>query len=101
MLQVNYSKYGLDSLTGTNVGKNILASYNTRDKEYGNKLLQGIPASLLFVDARIAYMLNPKLNMRLELGYIYRNEIISNTSSPTNIITFGLRSTFRNMYQDR
>lgn len=101
LLQVNYSKYGLDSLTGTNVGKNILASYETRDKEYGNKLLQGIPASLLFIDARLAYMINPKLNLRLELGYIYRNEIISNVSSQTNIVTFGLRSTFRNYYVDR
>ncbi len=101
MLQVNYSQYGLDSLTGTNVGKNILASYNTRDKEYGNKLLQGIPASLLFIDARLAYMFNPKLNMRLELGYMHRNEIVSGVSSPTNIITFGLRSSFRNYYADR
>lgn len=101
MLQINYSQYGLDSLTGTNVGKNILASYNTRDKEYGNKMLQGIPASLLFIDARLAYMLNPKLNMRLELGYVYRNEIVSGVSSPTNIITFGLRSSFRNFYFDR
>lgn len=101
MIQVNYSQYGLDSLTGTNVGKNILASYNTRDKEYDNKILQGIPASLLFVDARLAYLLNPKINMRLELGYTYRNEIVSGVSNSTNIITFGLRSSFRNMYFDR
>lgn len=101
MIQVNYSQYGLDSLSGTNVGKNILASYNTRDKEYGNKLLQGIPATLLFVDARLAYMLNPKINMRLELGYTFRNEIVSGVSNSTNIITFGLRSSFRNLYFDR
>lgn len=101
MLQVNYSQYGLDSLTGTNVGKNILASYNSRDKEYGNKLLQGIPASLLFIDARLAYLLNPKINMRLELGYSYRNEMIDGTANVTNIFTFGLRSSFRNLYFDR
>lgn len=101
MLQINFAKYGLDSVSGTNVGKDILASYNTRDKEYGNKLLQGIPASLFIVDARIAYMLNPKINMRLELGYTYRNEIVSGTANSTNIITFGLRSSFRNLYFDR
>ncbi len=101
MIQINYAEYGLDSLTGTNVGKNILASYNTRDKEYGNKILQGIPASLIYIDARIAYMLNPKINMRLELGYIYRNEIIDGSSNATNVITFGLRSSFRNLYFDR
>ncbi len=101
MLQINFAKYGLDSASGTNIGKNILASYNTRDKEYNNKLLQGIPASLLLIDARIAYMLNPKINMRLELGYIYRNETIDGTTNATNIITFGLRSSFRNLYFDR
>ncbi|MCF8285117.1 MAG: hypothetical protein K9I48_09080, partial [Sphingobacteriales bacterium] len=102
LTQLNYAVYGLDSVSGnTNVGSNIFASYDTRDKEYGNKLLQGIPASLFIVDARIAYMLNPKINMRLELGYTYRNEIVSGTANLTNIITFGLRSSFRNLYFDR
>lgn len=101
LLQINFAKYGLDSATRTNVGKDILASYNTRDKDYGNKLLQGIPASLIYIDARLGYMLNPKINMRLELGYTYRNEIVSGTANSTNIITFGLRSSFRNLYFDR
>lgn len=99
--QVNYSQFGSDSITGTNVGKDILASYETRDKEYGNKLLQGIPSSLLFVDARIAYMLNPKINLRIELGYIYRIESIGTSSDKTNILSIGLRSSFRNLYFDR
>ena len=90
----------IDCTSDVNSG-GILASYNTRDKEYGNKLLQGIPASLFIVDARIAYMLNPKVNMRLELGYTYRNETVSGTAILTNIITFGLRSSFRNLYFDR
>jgi hypothetical protein len=102
MLQINYAKYGLDSMNGnTNVGSNIFASYDTRDKEYGNKLLQGIPGSLLFIDARLAYLLNPKTNLRIELGYIYRNSSIDAASTTSNIITFGLRSSFRNLYFDR
>lgn len=102
MLQVNYSQYGMDSTNGsTNVGRDILASYNTRDKEYGNKLLQGIPGSLLFVDFRVAYLFNPKNNLRLELGYVYRNEKIDGVANVSNIITFGLRSSFRNLYFDR
>ena len=102
MLQINYAKYGVDSANGnTNVGTNILASYDTRDKEYGNKLLQGIPGSLLFIDARVAYVLNPKTNLRVELGYIYRNNTIDDISTVSNILTFGLRSSFRNLYFDR
>ncbi len=100
-VQVNYSQYGLDSLTGSNVGSNILASYDTRNKEYGNTLLQGIPGSLLFIDTRIAYVFNPRTNLKLELGYIYRNDNIDGKSNVSNIITFGLRSSFRNLYFDR
>ncbi len=102
MLQINIASFGLDSANGnTNVGTNILASYDTRDKEYGNKLLQGIPGSLIFIDARLAYLLNPKTNLRFELGYIYRNSSIDAASTTSNIITFGLRSSFRNLYFDR
>jgi hypothetical protein len=102
MLQINYALFGLDSANGnTNVGKNILDSYETRDKEYGNKMLQGIPGSLLFVDLRLAYVLNPKTNMRIELGYIYRDFKVDGISTTSNIITFGLRSSFRNLYFDR
>lgn len=102
LIQINYARYGVDSANGnTNVGTDILASYNTRDKEYGNKILQGIPGSLLFIDTRLAYVLNPKTNLRIELGYIYRNNSIDAISTKSNIITFGLRSSFRNLYFDR
>lgn len=100
--QVNYSRYGLDSANGnTNVGSNIFASYNTRDQEYDNRTLQGIPGSLLFVDTRVSYLLNPKTNMRLELGYILRDAKIDGASNATGIVTVGLRSSWRNLYQDR
>lgn len=100
--QVNYSRYGLDSANGnTNVGSNIFASYFTRDKEYDNRTLQGIPGSLLFVDTRVSYLLNPKMNMRLELGYVYRDTEVDGRSDRTGIVTVGLRSSWRNLYQDR
>ncbi len=102
LIQINYAKYGVDSANGnTNVGSNIFASYDTRDKEYGNKILQGIPGSLLFIDTRLAYVLNPKTNLRVELGYVYRNNTIDGVSNVSNIVTFGLRSSFRNLYFDR
>ncbi len=101
MVQINYAQYGLDSISGTNVGKDILLSYVNRDKEYGNKLLQGIPASFVYIDARLGYVINPKTNLRLEIGYIFRNEKIAANSQEANMITFGLKSSFRNLYFDR
>lgn len=100
--QLNYAQYGLDSTNGnTNVGSNIFASYNTRDKEYDNRTLQGIPGSMLFVDTRLSYLLNSKTNMRIELGYVYRDAKVDGASNATGIVTFGLRSSWRNLYQDR
>lgn len=100
--QINYAQYGLDSTNGnTNVGSNIFASYNTRDKEFDNRTLQGIPGSLLFIDTRVSYLLNPKTNMRIELGYVYRDAKIDGVSNATNIVMFGLRSSWRNLYMDR
>lgn len=100
--QLNLSQYGLDSANGsTNVGKNILLGYNTRDKEYDNKILQGIPGALLFSDLRVSYMLNPKLNMRIELGYVYREEKVDANIQRNHIWSIGWRSSFRNLYFDR
>lgn len=96
--QLIYAKYGLDP-DGANYGKDIFKPYNTRVADYGNSIGQGIGTNLYFAEGRVSYLLNPKYNLRLELGGVYRKE--SNTTSKnTGLITFGLRSTFRNLYQD-
>jgi hypothetical protein len=46
----------------------------------------------------LAYLLNPKYNLRLELGGIYRTEKNSDFNDKTAMITFGLRSSFRQIY---
>jgi len=99
-LQGNYSTYGLDPSDENNFGKNIFKSYNDFENRYGNKVGQGIKTNLGYLDGRIAYLLNPKYNLRLELGGILRresNEFGRNTSA---MMTFGLRSSFRNLYYD-
>ena len=96
--QLMYARYGLDP-DGTNYGKDIFKPYNTRAADYGNSIGQGLKTNLYFAEGRVSYLLNPKYNLRLELGGVYRRE--SNiTTKNTGLITFGLRSTFRNLYQD-
>lgn len=97
--QLMYARYGLDP-EGMNYGKDIFKSYNTRAADYGNNIGQGIKTNLYFAEGRASYLINPKYNLRLELGGILRRETNSVKNTNTALFTFGLRSTFRNLYQD-
>jgi hypothetical protein len=97
--QANFAQYGLN-LNGENFGKNINESYNTRQRELGYKTAGGLKTNFYYADARLSYLLNPKYNLRIELGGIMRTEKNSLSTDRTSQVTFGLRSTFRNIYQD-
>ena len=98
--QVTYARYGLDP-EGMNYGKNINLSYETRSLDYGSHVGQGIKTNLYFAELKASYLLNPKYNLRLEVGGVYRRETSDGLASKnTQLLTFGLRSTFRNLYQD-
>ena len=97
--QASYSRYGLDPV-GENYGSNIFLPYNTRKNDYGNYIGQGLKTDMTFFEGRVSYLLNPKYNLRLELGGVYRNEASVEFTEKTKLVTFGLRSTFRNLYQD-
>jgi len=96
--QLMYAKYGLDP-EGMNYGKNINLDYETHVNEFGNKIGQGIKTNLYYTDLKASYLINPKYNLRLELGGVYRMES-NDKSVNTKMITIGLRSTFRNLYHD-
>ena len=97
--QLVYARYGLD-VEETNFGKDIFKSYNNREAEYGNSIGQGLATNLYLANAKAAYMLNPKYNLKLELGLLLRRESNALARNETGLITFGLRSSFRNLYQD-
>lgn len=97
--QLMYARYGLDP-DGMNYGKDIFKSYNTRAADYGNNIGQGIKTNLYFAEGRASYLLNPKYNLRLELGGVLRRETNAIKNTNTALFTFGLRGSFRNLYQD-
>lgn len=97
--QLSYARYGLDP-AGENYGSNIFLSYNTRANDYGNHVGQGLKTDLNFLEGKVSYLLNPKYNLRIELGGVYRSEKYVEFMEKTTLVTFGLRSTFRNLYQD-
>lgn len=97
--QMIYANYGEDP-EGLNYGKNIFLSYATRVQDYGVHTGQGIKTNLFFTEAKVSYLINPKYNLRAEVGGIIRRESSSLTTQNTGLITFGIRSTFRNLYRD-
>ncbi|RZK61850.1 MAG: gliding motility protein RemB, partial [Pedobacter sp.] len=97
--QLMYARYGLDP-AGENFGKNIFLSYNDRSLNYGSRVGNGIATDLYFAKGKVSYLINPKYNLRLELGGVVRNESNNLGDRSTATINIGLRSTFRNFYDD-
>lgn len=112
--QLNYGHYGLD-VNGLNWGKDLFQSYlkparydgppeefGTRGSSTttGNYIAQGLTTNMYYAEGKVAYLLNPKYNLRIEIGGLYRKETNNAFSDRTTMFTIGLRSSFRNLYQD-
>jgi len=101
--QLNYNQKGLDLADGTNMGGNIFQSYNTIPNQYGNHIAQGTKSQVVYADAKVAYVLNPKYNLRFEVGYTQRYQKTHYETPTTNksgIFNIGIRSSFKSMYSD-
>lgn len=98
MGQVNYAKYGLNP-AGQNYGKEL--TYTSTSASTSDRLVgQGIPTKFYYAEGTVSYLINPKYNLRFELGGMIRHETTDISSRKTTAITFGLRSTFRAIYHD-
>ncbi len=98
--ELMYAMYGDDPNPETNYGHDISKPYTTHVNEYGNYIGQGVRTNLLYAQGTIAYVLNPKYNLRIETSLAARrlsNDISKNTDL---IFSLGLRSTFRQLYYD-
>ncbi len=65
-----YSTYGNDT-NGSNWGKDIRMSYNSRVNEYGNFIGQGVKTNMFITELQTSYML--KHNLFIDLTCTYRN----------------------------
>jgi hypothetical protein len=97
--EINYGHYGLD-IGSLNYGKDIFQTYTNPVNLYGNYIGQGLTTNMTYIEGKIAYLLNPKYNLRIELGGVYRTETNSQFQDHTKMITIGLRSSFKNIYND-
>ncbi len=98
--QVNYTSYGLDTNAESNVGQDIFKSYDKRNTEYGNKLGQGLKTQLIYGQGTIAYVFNPRYNLRVEASAAVRRQKNDLDSRSEMMFNIGFRSTFRQFYYD-
>ena len=97
--QFIHAQYGLD-LNGINYGKTIWLSDHTSPSIPGNTTGQGLNTNMNYAELTTSYLLNPKYNLRIEAGGLLRDEKNNLSNTKTALITFGLRSSFRNLYHD-
>jgi hypothetical protein len=95
---------GRDSVN-TNYGGDVFKDYNTRAKEFDVDLFQGVKTSTLFGDIKIGYLVNPRTNLRFELGLTVRRispdvELPNLKTETTKFFYFGLKTDLYNQYHD-
>ena len=88
-----YSKYNLDAAAAANNGKDF-------NKPFVQEGATGINTKLYYAEGTVSYLINPKYNLRFELGGLYRQEKNELGTKNTAMLSFGLRSSFRNLYHD-
>mgnify|MGYP006951092377 CR=1 FL=1 len=98
-LQLTKATYGLD-VDSVSYGKDIYKSYFSRPSDEGVFIGNGLKTNLFYAQATLAYILNPKNNLRIEIGYTHRNESNAQYTDKQQLFNIGLRSSFRNIYND-
>jgi hypothetical protein len=94
-----YAIYGDDS-AGTDFGKNIFVSYTNRASEYNNRITQGIKTNLITGSLRVAYMLDTRMNLKVELGVADRIIQTAFSKQQTPYMFIGIKTDLCNLYND-
>ena len=97
--QMMYARYGLDPNESTNIGTDIFREDIDRTTF---RIGQGELNTLFYNELRLSYVMNPKYNLRWEIGAISRINNNTATAERMNnmIFTFGLRSSFRTFQRE-
>ena len=97
----NYIVYGADKNSNDNRGSNIFLSDNTAYRKYGNYITQGIKLNVIYKEFRVAYLINPKTNLKLEFSITDRTLIAKNQANQHfTFISFSLKVNVLNHYLD-
>jgi hypothetical protein len=95
---------GRDSL-GKNYGSDPYQSNDARASDINVVILQGIKTKTIFTEFKTGFLVNPRTNLRLEVGIALRNltpekEVSTLKKHSTTFFSFGLKSDLNNVYSD-
>ena len=95
------SKYGSD-IKGVpfSYGSNVYVSYNDRPAEFGIDMYQGNLTTVNIKIFNISYIVNPKTNLKINLGVTLRDFKNEDEELQTQFINFGIKSDLFNHYYD-
>lgn len=98
-----FARKGLDGIN-EHYGSNIFVSdyliASDLGTAYNNKFLQGIKTNLINLEVRGGYLLNPKINLALEVVYNYRQQKNQFFNQSYHYIGMGIRTNLFNRYSD-
>ena len=84
----------------TSFGNDIFISNSERPSDYGIEMYQGNKTDLSFNKLTISYLFNPKTNLKIEAGYVYRILVDDFVEDNTSLFLFALKSDLFNRYYD-
>ena len=104
--RASYAEYGNDT-SNINFGQNIFLSYNTGkpkidgpDGDFGHTIGQGQWNSVMYTDLKVALLVNPHTNMRVEVGWMRRSQETLTTTNNTQYFYIGFKTALFNYYTD-
>ena len=97
--QLNVAMYG-DDTKETNFGHDIYLPSTSRPSDYGHFVGQGTKTDLLFGDASISYLINPRNMFNVCLGARYRKASTTESTQESKHIYFAIRMSLKNLYYD-
>ena len=75
-------------------------SYDENYKELGNEIAQGNTTNLQIIDVRVGYIVNPRTNMKLELGITNRVSKDLYSTDKNQYLFFSFKTDLQNLYYD-
>lgn len=98
-VKLNYAAYGGDTLT-SNYGKNVFLSNDSRENNYGNFVAQGLKTNLMYREFFVSYLINPQINMLIQLSISNRIQIDEVSKQQSNFIYLSFKTSLFNYYYD-
>jgi hypothetical protein len=100
-LKGTFALTGLDTLGLGNYGQNIFLPYTSRVKDYQNFVGQGRRTIIANAEIRMAYLLIPSRNLKLEFGFGFHTQQSQGQQAlQSAIISFGFKSSLYTSYRE-